>query len=130
MNPQPHPWASTPEAADAARKAIQIPMALLPNLAGKVDPRELETKALAILTECALPPRDQAPTGCAKCAGSLEGRNSRFCSRECRHEYGKTVPGSHVGSMHEWPESDRAKYAVRTVGYALNNWLRTNHTAQ
>jgi hypothetical protein len=146
MNTEMHPWLSTPEAAEAARKAVQIPLALLPELASRVGADKLETQALAILTECALPPRDQAPTECAKCGTSLGGvrKGSRFCGPDCRREYAANMPEAskshprgatrstaqvqpaYVGSMHSWPEDDRQRYAAREIGYALMNWLRTN----
>lgn len=142
---QLHPWLSTPEATEAARKAVQIPLNLLPALASRMTREELETKALAILTECALPPRDEAPTECLRCHGSLENarKGAKFCSPDCRKQYAAniqtskggsipakplgTIPPAYTGSMHTWPESDMARYAVREVGYALNNWLRANH---
>jgi hypothetical protein len=71
-------------------------------LAATVTTDELETQALAILTECALPPRDQP---------SHQGQ----------------ITPAHVGSMHAWPEGDRQRYAAREIGYALMNWLRVNH---
>lgn len=150
MKPVLHPWLATPEATSAAQKAVQIPMSLLPGLAGIVGPDELFSEALAILTECALPPRDQPPAECAHCGGTLEAvrKGAKFCSPHCRKSHAVNVQRSkggtvarvrggasaealppvtqaHVGSMHAWPESDRAKYAVREVGYALLNWLRT-----
>ena len=73
-----HPWLSTPEATEAARKAIQIPLALLPSLAGRVSTDKLETQALVILTECAMPPRDLPPTECLRCGGSLEDVRNVF----------------------------------------------------
>ena len=147
-----HPWLSTPEATEAARKAIQIPLALLPSLAGRVSTDKLETQALVILTECAMPPRDLPPTECLRCGGSLEDvrKGAKFCSPDCRKQYAVNVQRSrggsverprggsaatvlppaahaHIGSMYSWPESERRQYAVKTVGYALNNWLRTQH---
>jgi hypothetical protein len=142
MTTQLHTWLSTPEATQAARKAVQIPLALLPQLANRAGTDKLETQALAILAECALPPRDQAPTECAKCGSSLEGvrKGAKFCGPDCRKAYAASLPKpresrprgatrataqpAYVGSMFTWPEDDRQRYAVKTVGYALMNWLR------
>jgi hypothetical protein len=46
---------------------------------------------------------------------------------ECGSRF--TIPRSpsHLGSMWTWPEDDRERCAVRTVGYALCNWLRNRH---
>lgn len=90
---QLHPWLSTPEAAEAARRALAIPLALMGAKAAMVGDDELFSEALAILTECALPP-------------------------------GTPRPGAHIGSMWTWPEGERAIWAVREVGYALNGYLR------
>lgn len=54
---QPHPWASTPEAFEAARKAIEIPKHLMPARAAMAGDDELFAEALVILAECALPKR-------------------------------------------------------------------------
>lgn len=151
MKPNLHPWLSTPEAAEAARKAIQIPLNIMPGLANMVGADELHSEALAILTECALTPRDQAPTECAKCGGSLEWvrKGSKFCSPNCRKHFGMDVQRSkcgtverprggataktlapvihaHIGSMWTWPDDVDTSYcAVREIGYVLCNWLRT-----
>ena len=136
--PELHPWLSTSDALTAAHNAVSIPMTLLGDWAKAVGADELLSEALAILTECALPPRDQTPTRCAKCGGSLDQvrAGAKFCSKVCRTTYavwvqrGKTsvIPPStrtHVGSMWGWPESEMTKYAMREVGYALNNYVRT-----
>lgn len=136
--PELHPWLSTPEASAAARKAIQIPLSLLPKLAVIVGADELASEALAILTECALPPREVQRPLCATCLGSLDRvrAGAKFCSPNCRSRYGmrvvrskaETLPprtGAHIGSMHDWPEAEMSKYAIRTIGYVLNNYLRT-----
>lgn len=141
--PELHPWLSTPEALDAARKATQIPLSLLPRLAAIVGTDELASEALAILTECALPPREPLRAVCAKCGGSLAGvrAGAKFCSQRCRTHHAKNVQRgktevlpsgthAHIGSMHAWPEAERSKYAIRTVGYALNNYLRTRQHAR
>lgn len=152
MAPELHPWLGTQEALAAARKAVRIPMTLLPGLARIVGADELESEALAILAECALPPRDdEARRVCACCGGSLEvvRAGARYCGPKCRDQYNKDIqrskggerkkggvtrqpiapatPQGYVGSMWRWPEDQRQAYAVRTVGYALNNWLRTRH---
>lgn len=134
MNTELHPWLSTPEAAACARKAVQIPLNLLPELARRAGEDELYSEALTILTECALPPRNQAPTGCGQCGRSLEviHRGVRFCSRACRIAGPSTPPAppappapAHIGSMWSWPEAERQRYAACEIGYALCNWLRT-----
>lgn len=88
---EPHPWASTPEALQAARNAIEIPKALMSVKAAMLGDDELYATALVILQECA------------------------------RHRGG----GAHVGSMWRWPETERSKWAIREIGYCLNNYLRT-----
>jgi hypothetical protein len=150
MMPELHPWLDSAEAVDAARKAVQIPLALLPGLAAIAGRDELYSEALAILTECALPPRDQLRETCARqgCGEELASvrKGAKFCSQKCRRQHGMDVirskegttrphgasavvldatPQGHIGSMWEWPDDQRAKYAVRIIGYALNNWLRT-----
>ena len=102
MTTELHPWLSTPEAQWAADNAPAIPEALLPRLAEEAGIDALQHQAHIILTECAMPPRNDP-------------------------RYSGQITQAHVGSMHSWPEADRAKYAVRVVGYALNNWLRTRH---
>lgn len=140
--PQLHPWLSTLEALSAAKKAVQIPLALMGGKALVIGHDELLSEALAILTECALPPREIARVVCAQCGGSLEAvrKGAKFCSKKCKDLKGKhvergkadTVPArtqAHIGIMWTWPEEDRAKYAIREVGYALNNYLRTRRHA-
>jgi hypothetical protein len=135
-----HPWLGTPEAAEAAKRAVRIPVSLLAGKAVIIGLDELQSEALAILTECALPPRERLQVLCARCGGSLDHvrRGAKFCSRSCKDLYGKKVergkteaiparPASHIGSMWTWPEAQRIQYAVREVGYILNNWLRTRH---
>lgn len=100
-----HPWLTSPEALKAVEGAVQIPLAMLPAASRRVGTKALQRQALMILTECALPPRDQ-----------LESVLSR------------AVGGAHVGSMYAWPEAERAKYATREVGYALLTWVR-GHSA-
>lgn len=153
MTPTLHPWFHTPEAAEVARKAVQIPLLKLPQLVKALGADELESEALVILAECAVPPRNQAPTECVQCGGSLEGlrKGAKFCSDTCGGNFRKavhrkrqgqpapkggkrndvvTVDHAHVGSMHTWPEDEMARYAVRTVGMALCNWLRVNIKAR
>lgn len=138
MTPELHPWLSTQEALSAARQAVSIPMSLLGGMARAVGSDELLSEALAILTECALPPRNQ-PTSCAKCGESLAGvrAGAKFCSASCRTTYAvwvqreKTFPippttRAHVGSMHSWPVDEMMRYATREVGYVLCNYLRSH----
>ena len=95
---------------------------------------ELLSEAYAILTECALPPRERLVTVCAHCNGTLENvrSNAKFSSCKCKENYkdrrdrgrAESVPAaaaSHIGAMWTWPEAERGKYAVREVGYRLNN---------
>lgn len=140
MTPTLHPWLATPEALEAARKAVQVPMSLMAGKALLVGADELLSEALAILTECALPPREVVRVLCAKCQEPLEGVRSgaKFCSANCRKQYAvqrgrgkvEVLPartGAHIGSMWKWPEDERAKFAIREVGYCLNNYLRSRH---
>jgi hypothetical protein len=101
--PEYHPWLSTPEAHEAAEKALQFPAALMPSKAEAVGVAALSAVAFLILAECALPPREVT---------RIQG-----------------CDGAHIGSMWGWPEADRAKYAAREVGYRLNNYLRTRTLA-
>lgn len=105
-NAKLHPWIHSPEALMAAEHAIQIPLLKLPDLASMAGPDELEFAALMILQECAERHQHQG---------------------ECKNHH--SIPGAHVGAMWEWPEADRERYAVRTVGYALCSYLRTRHHA-
>jgi len=133
-----HPWLSTHDALTAARNSVAIPMTMVPGWARAVGADELLSEALAILTECAVPPIVRTETVCASCGGSLDQvrKGAKFCSYNCRMKHGKHVErnkatalparaGAHIGSMWGWPEEDMQKYAIREVGYVLNNWLRT-----
>jgi hypothetical protein len=75
---------------------------------------------------------------CARCGGSLDQvrAGAKFCSTTCRTTYAMwvhrntafAIPPStraHIGSMYSWPEADMMKYAIREVGYVLNNCVRT-----
>jgi len=136
--PQLHPWLGTPEALAAAHKAVQIPAAMMGGRAVLVGVDELLSEALTILTECALPPREAMATLCARCLAPLGDvrAGAKFCSPKCRMSHAKSVQrgkaetlpartGAHIGAMWTWPEEDRTKYAIREVGYCLNNYLRT-----
>ena len=138
MTPELHPWLSAPDALTAARQAVSIPMTMLPGKARRIGSDELVSEALAVLTECALPPKERTPTPCANCGGSLNlvRAGAKFCSTTCRNTHavwvqrGKAfaIParaGGHIGSMHSWPEADMMRYATREVGYVLNNYVRT-----
>lgn len=133
-----HPWLDTPEALAAAHKAVAIPRTMLGRKAFIVGYDELAAEALVILTECALPPRDRMPTACAHCGGTLENvrKGAKFCAPSCKNKYAVYVqrkkselipagPGGHIGSMWKWPEDKRTTYAIREIGYVLNNYLRT-----
>lgn len=135
--PKLHPWLNTPEALAAANKAVSVPMALLGGKARIIGHDELISEALIILTECALPPRNQQRTLCFRCDKPLDQvrPGAKFCSSTCRNNQasdvkrGKATPlpartGAHVGSMWGWAPEDRSKYAVREVGYVLCNYLR------
>lgn len=155
MTSQLHPWLSSREAVRAAEKAAEVPLVMMSGPAYAVGRDELVSEALAILTECALPPRDRPDRFLASGVCSAEGCGNqltrprsgspaKFCSPACRKLHAKRVTrtragnakvtaealpltssASHIGSMHEWPEDQRVKYAIRTVGYVLCNWLRT-----
>lgn len=150
MQPTLHPWIDTPEAQSIARRAVQIPLGRMAYLANLVGRDELEAEAWVILTECAVPARvEPARSGCAQCGKTLDGlrKGAKFCGVVCKGTHGKNVsrgrkgvqntrggqrpdaipnePQGHVGSMHSWPVEDMEAYAVREVGYALMNWLRT-----
>ena len=133
-----HPWLSTHDALTAARNSVAIPMTMMGGWARAIGADELLSEALAILTECAVPPEDQTETVCARCGGSLDQvrKGAKFCSTTCRTTYGMWVHRNkafaipprtlgHVGSMWGWPAEDMQRYAIREVGYVLNNWLRT-----
>jgi hypothetical protein len=136
--PELHPWLSHPEALTAAHRAVSIPMGMMGGHARIIGADELVSEALAILTECALPPIDEMPTACAVCGGSLDlvRAGAKFCSDNCRKKHevwvqrGKVfaIPPTtrgHIGSMHSWPEDQMLSYAIREVGYVLNNYIRT-----
>lgn len=136
--PELHPWLATPDAVEAARKAVQVPLSLMAAASHAVGTDELFSEALAILTECAAPKPEDTRTGCPVCGGSLENvrKGAKYCSTKCRkvdtmrRQRGKTemvaaVPQAHIGSMWTWPEDKMDTCAVRTVGYALNNYVRT-----
>ncbi len=137
--PTLHPWLSTPEAVKAARAATRIPESKLPSAARATGSDELFSEALAILTECAMQPRERGHFACAECGGSLvEVRaGAKFCSRQCKHrdtmrrsragrqEALPAMPKGHIGSMWSWPEGERPAYATREVGLVLCNYLRT-----
>jgi len=96
-----HPWLATPEALRAAEKAVTFSRT---RMGAKVTAaaEELGLVALEILTECAFMPR--------------EYRYSVTTVSGCT--------GAHIGAMWEWPEGKREYYAIREVGYCLNNYLR------
>lgn len=98
MTPELHPWLYTSEATEAARNAIRIPMATLGTLASQVGADGLESEALIILTECALPPRDRtdrfdesgicAADGCSNpLVNPKRGKPAKFCSPNCRKRH-------------------------------------------
>lgn len=135
--PDLHPWLDSPEAVAAARRSLSIPRTHMYGAFIAVGEAELFSEALAILTECALPPRDR-PTVCVECGSSLDGvRNgAKFCSPRCRKRQaarvhrGKAtvvpdVPKSHIGSMWSWPEDKTVAYATREIGFRLCNYLQS-----
>lgn len=137
--PALHPWLSTPEALKAAHRAVKVPEYKMSSAAKVVGPDELLSEALSILTECALPPRERGNLSCAQCGKCLENvrAGAKFCSRQCKHrdtvqrsradrkEALPTPPKGHIGSMWTWPEDEMQAYAVREVGLALCNYLRS-----
>lgn len=123
-----HPWLSSPESLYAAQTATRIPRTLLPDLTRRITIDALETQALRILTECALPPGTPLAVRCLRCGGSLGNARvgARFCTRDCRDMFARAVTPVHAGSMWTWPEGDMARSAAREIGYALNDWLRSS----
>lgn len=139
MSGELHPWLSTPEAVTAAIQAVRVAVLQLPVLAQRAGTDELESEALVILTECALPPIPRS-TSCGRCGGSLTGvrKGAKFCSKNCKNIYNRNVsrgkavtlpdsPYAHIGVMGDWPEEHMIAYAVRTVGLVLCNWLKTSY---
>jgi hypothetical protein len=146
-----HPWIGTTAAVSAARQSVRIPQVLLPDAVHAVGRDELESQALLLLTEFATAPSTSGRTQCARgdCGSDLAGlrKGAKFCSQRCRRQHSMDVlrskdgaarprggtsadaveasAPSHIGRMWAWPEADRERYAVREIGYALNNWLRT-----
>lgn len=106
--PNFHSWLSTPEALEAAEHAAYLADDSVP---GRRDMSmdEITSEALAVLAECALPPRNSWST-------SANGIR--------RHAGGSLTPLGHIGSMWTWPESERAEYAVREIGLRLAHYLR------
>lgn len=137
--PALHPWLSTPEAVKAAERAVKVPEYKMPAAAKVVGPDELLSEAFAILTECALPPRERITVACAQCGESLENvrAGAKFCSKKCKHlntmqrrragrrEALPAMPKGHIGSMHSWPEDERMSYAIREVGFRLCHYIVT-----
>lgn len=133
-----HPWLATPEAYEAARKSVAIPMNLMGKAAVMIGSDELLSEALIVLTECALPPRSEAQVLCCECQKPLVAvrKGAKFCSPKCRMNHAKNVQrgkteiipartGAHIGSMWAWPEDQMTTYAARQVGMCLNNYIRT-----
>ena len=122
----------------AAHRAVKVPEYKMPAAAKAVGSDELLSEAFAILTECALPPRERGNLTCAQCGKDLENvrAGAKFCSKQCKHlntmqrrraGYREAVlapPKGHVGSMHSWPEDERMSYAAREVGLQLCNYVR------
>lgn len=135
--PALHAWLSTPEAVRAAERSVKIPAQKMAGTAQVVGADELLSEAFAILAECAMPPRERGNV-CAACSGPLDQvrAGAKFCGPKCRKLQaahvmrGKSdalpaVPRGHVGSMWTWPEDQMISYAIREVGLALCNYLRT-----
>lgn len=107
---------------------------------------ELLSEALSILTECALPPREQGAVICAECSKPIPEtvrKGSKYCTPQCGKRAGvkrlrmrgkgfdsappPAPPKTHIGSMHQWPEPEMFSYAVREVGFRLLNFVRLGH---
>lgn len=128
-----HDWITTPEALEAAERALFHPRHNLPKLADAAGTDALRARAMVLLSECALPPAPRrtvcAREGCGEALASVR-KGADFCSQKCRRLHSADaasapIPQAHVGGMWSWPEDDRTMYAVRTVGLELCNWLRT-----
>jgi hypothetical protein len=138
--PTLHPWLGTPEAVQAARRAVRVPEYKMPGAARALGPDELLSEAFTILTECALPPRERGNVVCAECGGTLENvrAGAKYCGATCRNKAGvrrfrddakpappPAQPKGHIGSMWTWPEDERMSYAAREVGLRLCHYLVT-----
>lgn len=137
--PALHPWLDTPEAVQAARRAVRVPEYKMPAAVKAIGADELLSEAFTILTECALPPRERGHFACAQCGGELKNvrAGAKYCSPKCRNLAGvrrlraggteapPAQPKGHIGSMWSWPEDERVSYATREVGLVLCNYLRT-----
>lgn len=141
-----HPWLSTPEAYRAAVAAVSIPMSKLPARALMIGRDELLSEALSILTECALPPREERAVICADCSKPIPDTvraGAKYCTPQCGKRAGvkrsrlrgkgfdqappPAPPKTHIGSMHQWPPAEMVSYAVREVGFRLLNFVRLGH---
>lgn len=141
-----HPWLSSEDAYKAAVAAVQVPMFKLPARSMMIGRDELLSEALSILTECALPPRDEQPVICAWCSKALpedRRKGAKYCNAKCSSSFrdkasrqrGKgfdadpapSHPKTHIGVMWQWPEDQMRSYATREVGFRLCNYVRTGH---
>lgn len=137
--PALHPWLNTPDAVKAAERAVKVPEYKMPAAAKVVGLDELLSEAFAILTECALPPRERITAVCVECGDELKNVRvgAKYCGAKCRNLAGvrrhraggapppPSRPKGHVGSMHSWPEDEMVSFAIREVGLQLCNYLRT-----
>jgi hypothetical protein len=143
-SPTLHPWLDSPEAVKAAHLAVRVAENKMTKAAIDAGADELFSEALIILTQCALPPRERGHFACVQCGSKLESvrAGAKFCSRACRDKHSNArrgtgdargtkstslppAPSSYIGAMWSWPEARREEYAVREVGFALCNYLRT-----
>lgn len=146
MYPNLHPWLSTDEALRAATQAVTKSMNKLPGRGQMIGKDELLSEALSILTECALPPRDEPQPICAECGRKMpedRRRNAKYCSPQCTSKAGvkrhrmrgkgfdvappPQPPKTHIGSMWQWPEESRFAYAVQEVAFRLCHYISTGH---
>jgi hypothetical protein len=96
-----HPWLCTPEAVEAAEAAVWNVSNM--KLATGFEFDDLMSEALAILTDCALPPR-----------------SARW------HSVSLASPGvalGHLGAMHTWPVDRRQELARREIKLRLQQFM-------
>lgn len=132
-------------------RAVAVPLYKMGLRAQMIGRDELLSEALAILTECALPPREQLRI-CAYCEGPIPEsvrKGAKYCTPKCSSSYrdartranrgeaaaAKRVeakghqeqapahPKTHIGSMHTWPADEMFAYAVREVGFRLCHFV-------
>ncbi len=132
-----HPWVSTPEALQAARRAASACRAKLGPAADVVGLDELISEGYSILVECARPSPGRAEEHCVECQGLVTGRRrgAKYCSASCSARYrdrcvrkrkrgehapmAPARPKTHIGSMHSWPDGRMIQYATQEIALRL-----------